>query len=141
MREDWARVIAIFTGVLVILLATVFAWLQNPDSDRTIQTDTQPSGNIQLFIMGQQIYLQQGCARCHSIAGKGNPRSPLDNVGKKYHAEEITKWIIADEELKNSLPAWAFKAKQAYRKLSTEELAALIVFLQGYSSTESNKQE
>ena len=30
---------------------------------------------------GRNIYNQQGCARCHSIGGKGNPRNPLDNIG------------------------------------------------------------
>ena len=32
---------------------------------------------------GEQIYVAQKCSLCHSIAGKGNPKGSLDNVGAK----------------------------------------------------------
>ena len=37
---------------------------------------------------------QQACARCHSIAGKGNPRRPLDGVGARRNAAELRDWNI-----------------------------------------------
>ena len=36
---------------------------------------------------GQQVYAAQHCSMCHSIAGKGNPKTPLDDVGSKMTAD------------------------------------------------------
>ena len=30
---------------------------------------------------GMKVYADQKCSVCHSIAGKGNPKGPLDDVG------------------------------------------------------------
>lgn len=40
---------------------------------------------------GEQIYAAQKCALCHSIAGKGNPKGPLDGVGSKLTAEDLRR--------------------------------------------------
>jgi len=42
---------------------------------------------------GQKVYTDQKCSMCHSIAGKGNTKGPLDNVGTKLSADEIREWI------------------------------------------------
>ena len=82
-----------------------------------------------LIATGRSVFETQGCMLCHSIAGKGNPRSPLDGVGGRYSAEAIRQWILAPVELKNKLPARAFQAKQTYRHLPVEELDALVAYL------------
>jgi mono/diheme cytochrome c family protein len=42
---------------------------------------------------GQKVFADQKCSMCHSIAGKGNTKGPLDNVGTKLSADEIREWI------------------------------------------------
>jgi mono/diheme cytochrome c family protein len=42
---------------------------------------------------GEQVFAAQKCSLCHSIAGKGNAKGPLDDVGSKLTADEIRSWI------------------------------------------------
>jgi mono/diheme cytochrome c family protein len=41
-----------------------------------------------------QIFVAQKCTQCHSIAGKGNKKGSLDEVGKKLTAVQIREWIV-----------------------------------------------
>ena len=43
---------------------------------------------------GMQVFAEQKCSICHSIAGKGNPKGPLDDVGSRLSADEIRQWIV-----------------------------------------------
>jgi mono/diheme cytochrome c family protein len=42
---------------------------------------------------GAKIFADQKCSVCHSIAGKGNAKGPLDDVGGKLSAADIRSWI------------------------------------------------
>ena len=141
MREQWARNIAIATGVLIVLLAILFARLHNPSipSSGTKGDDAvieQRSGTVlsatdeEKIAAGRSVLEVQSCLGCHSIAGEGNPRFPLDGVGKRRTAEAIRHWIFASIELKDQLPAGTFQVKQAYRHLPTEDIDALVFYLQ-----------
>ena len=91
MREKWARRIVVLTALIVLLLAFVFARIQNPDqtTDTTKSREQVTSSEHKQPVVfdsksieaGRKIYQQQGCGLCHSIAGQGNPRNPLDGVG------------------------------------------------------------
>ncbi len=149
MREQWVRRIALLTALLVLLMAVVFAVLQNPveDSDDTenreqaaITEQLQPAIlSPQSVAAGQQIYQQQSCVRCHSIAGKGNPRNPLDGVGARYSAEQIRYWITGADALQSVLPKRAFKIKQIYKELSDEDINVLVVFMQSLRQSVSQQ--
>jgi mono/diheme cytochrome c family protein len=43
---------------------------------------------------GQAVYAEQKCSLCHSIAGKGNAKGPLDAVGSKTSAADLKAWIV-----------------------------------------------
>jgi len=43
---------------------------------------------------GMKVYADLKCAMCHSIAGKGNAKGPLDEVGTKLKVDEIRQWIV-----------------------------------------------
>jgi mono/diheme cytochrome c family protein len=43
---------------------------------------------------GAQVYVDQKCSMCHSIAGKGNVKGPLDTVGSKYSAADLKAWMV-----------------------------------------------
>ena len=42
---------------------------------------------------GEKLFAEQKCSLCHSVAGKGNAKGPLDEVGSKLKADEIRAWI------------------------------------------------
>lgn len=42
---------------------------------------------------GMQVFTAQKCTLCHSVAGKGAKKGPLDGVGSKLDAAEIRAWI------------------------------------------------
>jgi len=75
------------------------------------------------------VFDAQGCARCHSIAGQGSPRSPLDGVGAALSREELRHWVIGADAIKDDLSPRALTAKQDYAALPAGDLDALIEYL------------
>lgn len=49
---------------------------------------------------GKTVYTEKKCQMCHSIAGVGNKKNPLDGVGSKLKPDDIKKWIQAPKEMK-----------------------------------------
>jgi mono/diheme cytochrome c family protein len=137
MREKWARRIALLTGGLVLALAVVFALSQNPP-DRSLPArapatappaaSTTATADPARVESGRRVYAEQDCVRCHAIAGRGNPRSPLDGVGARLSAAEIRRWIAPSPEpdtVSNS-----FQARHANRTLTEPQREALVIYLQ-----------
>jgi mono/diheme cytochrome c family protein len=65
---------------------------------------------------GEKVYADQKCSVCHSIAGKGNAKGKLDDVGKKLSADDIREWIVD--------PAAATAKAKAARKPPMTSVAA-----------------
>ncbi len=128
MREKWARRIVILTALIVLLLAFVFSRIQNPGiSTELKQPVVMDSKRIET---GRQLYQQQSCGGCHSIGGQGNPRNPLDGVGKKRTASELRNFITGADTLQGLLTTSIRKMKQRYTQLSADELDALVIYMQ-----------
>ena len=129
MREKWARRIVLLTALIVLLLAFVFARIQNPG--QVSSTERKPSVVLdsKRIETGRQIYQQQGCGFCHSIAGQGNPRNPLDGVGTKRSASELRDFITGADTLQGVLTTSIRKMKQRYIELSADELDALVIYM------------
>jgi mono/diheme cytochrome c family protein len=77
---------------------------------------------------GKQVYSEQKCQACHSIAGVGNKRNPLDGVGSRRTEEEIRKWIVAPREMNPRV------SKRAYDKLPKADLDALVAYMKALRS-------
>lgn len=120
MRELWARAIALLTGGLVVALAAVFAYHQNPaGAPRAPAAPPSP-----LIETGRAVYAAQGCARCHAIAGQGNPRAPLDGVGARLGEPALRRWITP-----HAAPGGDFQARHANIALTAAERDALTAYL------------
>ena len=131
MREKWARRIALLTGGLVLALAVVFALSQNPP-DRALPArappaPVTPAADPALVESGRRVYTEQDCARCHAIAGRGNPRSPLDGVGTRLSAAEIRRWIAPSRE--PDALSDSFQARHANLTLTEPQREALVAYL------------
>ena len=134
MRERLARGVAFLAAALLVLLALAFARAQNPAPRAPGAAGAPAAAELPrdraLVEAGRAVYQAQGCARCHSIAGSGNPRYPLDGVGARLGPADLRNRIVGAGELEHRLPAGVLRAKQAYRKLPRRDLDALVAFLE-----------
>lgn len=78
---------------------------------------------------GQKLYLDHKCSMCHAVAGKGNAKGPLDNIGAKLSEEEIRQWLIAPRVMAEKSKATRKPLMPEYTKLPKEDLDALIGYL------------
>jgi len=88
---------------------------------------------------GRKVYAAQSCATCHAIAGSGNPRYPLDDVGDWHTAETIVPWILATEPAASNLSAGVVRRKQRYRSMPADDLTALVSYLISLRSEPAEK--
>ena len=78
---------------------------------------------------GEKVYADQKCTVCHSIAGKGNAKGALDEVGSKRSADEIRAWIT-DAKSMTAKTGAARKPPMRMFTLPTEDVDALVAYLQ-----------
>ena len=77
---------------------------------------------------GEKVLREQKCSVCHSIAGKGNAKGPLDEVGSKLTAGEIREWIVDAKGMTAKTKAPRKPEMKAYT-LPKEEVDALVAYL------------
>ena len=134
MRERLARIFAVVLTTAVVALAAFFASRQNAGRPSVgVAPVVAPPPVVQVpeevLVRGRVVYDEQGCARCHRFEGQGNPRSPLDGVGGRLTVERIRSFIVADDEVRRTLPASAARVKAGYRSLPSDDLDALVASL------------
>ena len=77
---------------------------------------------------GEKVYAAQKCSVCHSIAGKGNAKGPLDEVGSKLTADEIRAWITDAKGMTAKTKA-ARKPEMKVYTLAKDEVDGLVAYL------------
>lgn len=77
---------------------------------------------------GQQVFADQKCSLCHSIAGKGNAKGSLDGVGTKATADEIRSWITDAKGMTAKTKATRKPEMKAYT-LPKDDVDALVAYL------------
>lgn len=79
---------------------------------------------------GAKVYADQKCSVCHSIAGKGNAKGPLDDVGSKLTSAEIHEWIVDPAAMTTKAKATRKPAMPAkYATLPKDDVDALVTYL------------
>ena len=81
---------------------------------------------------GKEIFTAQKCTLCHSIAGAGNKKGPLDDVGTKLTPDQIKAWI-ADPvgTAAKTTPPPTRKPPMKKKPLSDADVEALVAYLSG----------
>lgn len=79
---------------------------------------------------GEKVFAAQKCTICHSVAGQGNKKGPLDGVGAKLSADDIRLWITNAPEMAAKAKAERKPAMKAYGTLSKADVDALVAYLQ-----------
>jgi mono/diheme cytochrome c family protein len=78
---------------------------------------------------GMKVYADQKCSACHSIAGKGNAKGVLDDVGSRLTAEEVRQWIVNPAEMTKKTNAARKPPMRAYPNLAKDDLDAVIAYI------------
>ena len=79
---------------------------------------------------GKQVFADSKCGVCHSIAGEGNKKGPLDDVGTKLTAADILAWIVAAPDMAAKAKADRKPPMKAYADMPKEDLDDLVAYLQ-----------
>ena len=77
---------------------------------------------------GEKLYTEQKCSLCHSIAGKGNAKGPLDDVGTKLKADEMRAWLTDAKGMTAKTNATRKPEMKAYT-LEKSEVDSLVAYL------------
>jgi mono/diheme cytochrome c family protein len=77
---------------------------------------------------GGQLYAEQKCGLCHSIADKGNKKGPLDGVGTKLSNDELRQWIVAAQGMTAKTSATRKPDMKNYA-LPKEDVDALVAYM------------
>lgn len=142
MREKIARIVAVSVVLILTGLSLFFAWIHNPPvqvaatmAPAEPEPETVMEAPVALPVtqeatveLGRMVYMDQGCATCHSIEGAGNPRYPLDGVGSRWEAAGIRDWITGTVAA-DILPEGIVRRKARYLELPEESLGALVQYL------------
>jgi mono/diheme cytochrome c family protein len=79
---------------------------------------------------GQQVFADQKCSMCHSIAGKGNAKGALDGVAGKWKADELRQWITAAKDMAAKHDATRKPPMKDFSSLPKGDVDALVAYLQ-----------
>ena len=77
---------------------------------------------------GERVFAEQKCSLCHSVAGKGNAKGPLDEVGGKLTADEIRAWLVDAKGMTAKTRAARKPEMKAYA-LPKDDVDALVAYL------------
>jgi mono/diheme cytochrome c family protein len=77
---------------------------------------------------GEKVFTDQKCSLCHSIAGKGNVKGPLDEVGTKLSPDDIRAWITDAKGMTAKTKATRKPEMKAFT-LPKEDVDALVTYL------------
>ena len=77
---------------------------------------------------GAEVFATSQCTKCHSIAGKGNAKGKLDEVGSKLTPAEIRSWIETPPEMAAKMKE-PRKPPMKKTPLSKDDEDALVAYL------------
>jgi mono/diheme cytochrome c family protein len=88
---------------------------------------------------GAKVYAAQKCGMCHSIAGKGNAKGPLDDVGRRLTADEIRQWLTSPKEMAAKHQSTRKPPMKSFASLPSADLDALVSYLQTLKASPTGK--
>jgi mono/diheme cytochrome c family protein len=79
-------------------------------------------------VAGAKVFTEQKCSLWHSVAGKGNVKGPLDEVGTKLSADDIRTWIT-DAKAMTAKAGAARKPVMKEYTVEKHDVDALVAYL------------
>ena len=87
-----------------------------------------PAAAQDLKAKGEKVFTDQKCSLCHSVAGKGNTKGPLDGVGSKLSEADIRAWITDANAMTTKTGATRKPVMKQY-SLPKDDVDALVAYL------------
>ena len=78
---------------------------------------------------GMKVFADQKCSLCHSVAGKGNPKGPLEDGVAKFSTDEIHEWLVNPQAMRDKTGADRKPAMKSFATLPKDDLDALVAYL------------
>lgn len=79
---------------------------------------------------GMAVFVEQKCTQCHSVAGRGNKKGALDEVGGKLTAAQIREWITDPVAMTaRTQPPPTRKPAMKKKAMSAGDVDALVTML------------
>lgn len=82
-----------------------------------------------LVAKGAAVFTAQKCSMCHSVAGKGNPKGPLEEGVAKLTDGDIRQWLLKPDEMRVKAAAERKPAMKSFASLPKDDLDALTAYL------------
>ena len=89
-----------------------------------------PSQALAQVERGAKIFADSKCSLCHAVAGKGNAKGVLDEVGSKLTVAEIREWLVHPDVMREKAKADRKPLMKSFSTLSKDDLDALVGYLQ-----------
>jgi len=86
---------------------------------------------------GAALFTSQKCTMCHSVAGKGNAKGPLDKVASTRTPDEIRQWLLDPEGMRAKTKATRTPPMKPI-KLSGDQIDALVAYLTSLKPAKAN---
>lgn len=78
---------------------------------------------------GKQLFTANKCTMCHSVAGKGNPKGPLDGVGARLTPADLRKWLVEPKAMAAKAKATRKPVMPSFETVKKEDLDGLVAYL------------
>jgi mono/diheme cytochrome c family protein len=78
---------------------------------------------------GQELFTSQKCGMCHSVAGVGNKKFPLDGVGAKLSAADLKEWIVNPDAMQAKLGTKPVMKMKSFKSLPAADVDALVAYM------------
>jgi mono/diheme cytochrome c family protein len=79
---------------------------------------------------GAKLFAESKCSMCHAVAGKGNAKGALDDVGAKLSADEIREWLVDPAAMTAKAHAERKPPMKSYASLPKADLDGLVAYMQ-----------
>jgi mono/diheme cytochrome c family protein len=110
------------TSAFVLSAAPAFS---GPAATTRERVEAQDKAQVE---HGMKVYADQKCSVCHAIAGKGNAKGPLDDVGSRLTADQIREWTVNPAEMTKKT-AERKPPMRAYPTLPKADLDGIVAYM------------
>ena len=79
---------------------------------------------------GAKLFVESKCSMCHAVAGKGNAKGILDDVGARLSAEDLRQWLVDPEAMRVKAHAERKPFMKSYASMPKGDIDALVAYMQ-----------
>src|SRR5215216_4394380 len=77
---------------------------------------------------GMKAFADSKCSLCHSVAGKGNPKGVLDDVGSRLSPAEMREWLTHPEVMREKTGFDRKPPMKSFASMPKDDLEAIVAY-------------